>query len=387
MNLLQLLMALFLVVMTSCKNNPYPTNALFEPLVKKVEKVRQDPLLFLYTPSIMRFVEGEEGIYQIDGTTPSGNNLIEAYGLPHGATFDSETGELRWIPGFSDGDSSVNYMSHWREYKMRFQLYDLENPTFFLEKEVSLIVFDTAQAVEIETDEYAELEEDASYTQYIDLKHGGGDRVSVVSVHSDDLPYGAKIKEIRRSRYSIVFQPPIQFVTATDSKDKNGRYYKDVNFDIQVVDGRGNVTTKIINWRVFDEPKPIEVFYPEKIEEDGNVFFSIVVVDRNGEKYPSLNARPEPTLDRRQFYITKKLFSRYGASEQGGKWMYFNVHWKDIPSAKRGMEHTLNFEACGHKERECHNFSVEINLKENNEGPEEKIVDVAPLHPELQKSE
>ena len=392
MNLIQILMALFFVGIVSCKNNPYPTNSLFETLGKKVEKTRQDPLLFLYVPSIMRFVEGEEGVYQIDGTTPSGNNLIEAYGLPVGATFDSETGELRWTPGFSDGNNAANYMSSYREYSIRFQLYDLENPTFFLEKEVGLIVFDTAQAVKIKTDENAEFDEESNYTQYIDIEYEGDDRTSIVSVHSDDLPEGARIREVRNTRYSIVFQPKANFVMATDSKDSGGRFYKDINFDIQAVDARGNVATKIINWRIFDKPKPIEVFYPERINEVGDVHFSIIVVDRNGEMYPKLDARPEPTLDRRRFYITKKIFSHYGSGNENGKWMYFNVHWKNIPSHKRGEVHTLNFKACGHAERDCNNFSIDIRLKEDNrvealsEGMEEEVVNSTETHPDLQET-
>ena len=373
MNVQWVLISLFLTVLVSCKNDPYPVNTTFELVGKKVEKTRQDNLLFLYVTNekggavnTMRFVEGEETIYKIEGSSPSGAASIEISSLPNGVDWNPDTGELKWTPSYSDADHPADYRSTFREYKLNIQLYDGADSSYFSEKEIPMIVFDTAQGVVIETDSNAEFREESSHSQYIDLSYEDGNRATVTTIHSNDIPEGATIHEITRGRkYRISFRPEPYFVTTYDTKDSDGRYYKDVSFDIQAIDSRGNVTTKIVNWRVYDKIKPIDVFYPKKINVDGDVFFTVVVVDRNGEEPPSLAADPKPTFSSRLFYITRKIFSSYYTKE-GEKWSFFSVYWKDVPPHKLGKTHNLKFKSCANFRRDCRRFSVDIHFAKKN---------------------
>ena len=356
--------AFFLVIAVSCKNNPYPTDAIFEPVGQKIEKTQQQGnlLFFRDLPSIMRFVEGEEGIYPVQATTPSGQFLIEVSNLPEGADFDHDTGELRWTPGFSDATNLRDYGSNYREYIVNFQLHDKEHPRLFREEEVSLIVFDKPREVVIETEEHSELFEEKEHSQYISFSFPDGADSFIVRLVADDLPVGAKFYTVTKGRkYRLTFKPKAHFVNAYNNQDSEGRHYKDVNFDIQAIGVKGDVTTKVITWRVYDKKKPIEVFAPRKIKVNGDVFFTVVLVDRNGELAPSLAAQSPPTHNRFSFRINKTIFAKYG--DEGDKWSYYSIDWKRIPPDKLGTIYELKLKTCAHHNRDCRFFSVDIDFR------------------------
>ena len=354
-----MLVTLFLVIGMSCKNDPYPTDAIFEPVGKKVEK-SQSPLLFLHIPTIMRFSEGEEKIYEIAGITPSGESLIEVQNLPEGAIFDSDTSELRWTPGF-DAAGSFYDESGYREYTVSFQLYDAENTLHFVEKEVSLIVFDNPQEIMIETSEQSELYEEKEHTQKIEFSYKDGSRAFIKDIYSDNLPAGAKFREVKTGKeYRLTFKPEAHFVSPYGIKSTTNTYYRDVNFEIQAVESNGRITTKVINWRIYDKKKPIEIFAPRIIQGSNEVFFTVILVDRNGEKSPTLDI-DSGLLRVYQPLIKKTVFSRYG--DVGEKWSYYSVHWKNIPSNNLGKIYELKLKSCAHRLRDCRKFSIDIDFR------------------------
>ena len=383
MNFIKIAATSFFIIMTSCKNNPYPTDTIFESVGKKVEKVRQEPLLFLNVPAVMKFVEGEEGVYKMEGIAPSGKPLIEAYNLPDGASFDPVTNELKWMPGFSTVPNLRNLESNYREHTVNFQLYDKDNPLLFLQKEASLIVFDKPQEIVIETDENATFHEEEEHNQNIVFNNQDGTKAFVRNIYSEDLPEGATFYEITNGReYRLTFKPNAYFVTASDTKDSEGNRYKDVSFVVEAVGSDTNISTKVVKWRIYDKKKPIEIFAPYKITTDGDVFFTVNLVDRNGERSPTLEAEPRPTY-KSHFLIKKTIFSQhYGHT--GEKWSYYTIHWKNIPSSKRGKVYKLNFKTCAHHYRGCRRFFVDINLTDakkrsfldwNSNNPEEKKIE------------
>ena len=362
MNLTRMVAVILSAVAMSCENNPYPTDAIFEPVGQKVEGIRQEPLLFLYIPSIMRFIEGEEGVYKVDGTSPSGEMSIEAFNLPGEANFDTDTGELKWTPSFTDADNPLEPGVNYREYKVSFQLSDKEDTTYFLEKDVLMIVFDSTndQEVEIEVSGNAKFKEGVLYNQHVKINNNKDSGTSsIAALYSNNLPSGATIhEESRGSRYRISFRPEADFVTVEDKKNIQGRWYKDINFDLQAVDLRGNVTTTVVKWRVFDVNEGIEVFYPKSMTVDKEVFFPVVAVDRNGESAPTLR------VDDTGPYIVKKIFYNYITKD---KWSYFSVFWKNIPPSLLGTTKTLNFKSCTNVYRSCQNFSVDVHFTERND--------------------
>ena len=362
MNLIRIMATIsFLITGISCKNNPYPTDAMFEPIVKKVEKSQQDPLLFLHVPAIMRFTEGEENAYQVKGITPSGKTLIEVSNLPSGAIFDPDTNELRWTPGFAQGSASPYDNSNYSEYLIGVQLYDAENSLYFVEKEVSLIVFDKPQDLVIETDKSSVLYEEKEHSQYVTFAHQDGSNAVVTNFYSNNLPEGAEIRELKDGkRYRLIFKPRADVVTPYSGKDSEGNYYADYNFEIQAMGFNGAVFTKVINWRVYDKKKPIEIFAPRTIKATGEVFFTVILVDRNGEMNPSLDVYQERGGTRSPFTIKKTIFSKYG--DRGEKWSYYSIHWRNIPEDKLGTIYELKLESCAHRLRNCRTFSIDIDL-------------------------
>ena len=357
---------LFSFVLSSCKNDPYPADALFEPIGQKVEK-SQSNVLFLQAPGIMRFEEGEENIYQIEGITPSGKALIEAPNLPKGATFDSTTNELKWTPGFSDADNFGNTKSEYREYEVKFKLYDADNTLYFVEKESILIVFDKPQELIILTDEKSEFKEGEKHSQDIKFEYADGSKAKATAVYSHDLPEGAKINSRyswRRRGYSIDFVAPVNFVRASYTlKDSKG-YYRDIGFNINVIDQKGRRFEKAVNWRVYDQNRGIDVFAPKKIKAEQEVFFTVIAVDKNGEYTPSVDVIETVPVTRptrfgeKGFYISRMVFPRY--SQKGERWAYYGVTWKNIPKDIVGS-HDLKFKACG-RVKQCKEFSVTVDL-------------------------
>ena len=362
MNLIRIMATIsFLIMGISCKNNPYPTDAIFEPIVKKVEKSQQPPLLFLHAPAVMRFVEGEEGVYEVKGITPSGKALIEASNLPGDATFDSDTNELRWTPGSHDGSSSLYDNTNYSEYTVSFQLYDAEDSLYFMEKKVSLIVFDKPQDVAIETDKSSVLYEEKEHSQNVTFRYQDGTDAVVTNFYSKNLPAGASIREVKKGKkYRLVFKPEIFEVTPYSRKDNEGNYYKDINFEVQAIGFNGNVFTEVVNWRIYDKKKPIEIFAPRAIKTNGDVFFTVILVDRNGETSPTLDVRQNRRGRRSPFTIKKTIFSKYG--DKGEKWSYYSVYWENVPRNKLGTIYELKLESCAHRSRRCRTFSVNIDF-------------------------
>ena len=160
-----------LLAMTACKNDPYPNDVKFESLEQSREraKVKQDPTLFLNAQTLMQFVEGEEGIYEIRGITPSGKSLIEVFGLPDGASFDPDTGELKWTPNYFAANDPKDVDIVHREYPIAVYLSDADNSRIFLEKNITLLVFDKSRDMLIWTDSEAELREGATHTQDVKI--------------------------------------------------------------------------------------------------------------------------------------------------------------------------------------------------------------------------
>ena len=353
---------LFAIFLASCKNNPYPADALFEPIGNKVE-ASHFPVLFLQVPAVMKFQEGEEETYEVSGITPSGKPLIEVANLPNGANFDSTTNQLTWTPGFSDADDfGKSNAADYREYVVKFKLYDSENTLRFVERESVLVVFDTPEDFVVKTETAVELQETRNHTQDIDFEYSDGSRVNVIAVYSNDMPREAQIKKVRwRHNYSIEFTPPIDFVKSFNSKDAKG-YYKDIEFHVSAINMKGNRVQKKISWRVYDKDLGLAVFAPKSIKGGKEVFFTVTAVDKNGEVGPTIKADPDTSVYGDSLYISRMVFFHYNPT--GERWAYYGINWKNIPAKMRGQIHTLNFQICGRKSV-CEKLTVNVDLRES----------------------
>ena len=204
-----------LFLFSACKNDPYSENVNTE-LVGQTEQeigISQEFRLFLRMQPVMKFVEGDETAYEIEGMTPSGESNIEVFDLPTGAEFDADKRQLKWNPDFSAGDSGDSNVIY-RRYPIRVQLRDVHDNLNFLEKKVVLLVFDSPQDAIIETEQEATLKEGEEHRQKVIVldQDAFGDDMRLYAL---DLPPGAYLEKSKYSEgvFHLKFTPRFNFTT------------------------------------------------------------------------------------------------------------------------------------------------------------------------------
>ncbi len=347
-----------LMVITACKNNPYPEGVTFEPVDGSDEEVvRQEPTLFLRAQNLMQFVEGEEAVYEIKGFSQSGATQIELFGLPRGAEFDSEMGELKWTPDFFAANNPQDTEVFHRTYPLHVRIFDEVNRRIFLEREVTLLVFDSARDMLIWTDAEAELSEGQFFSQdveVLDEDYPG----SEINLYSPDLPKGATLERIASdsaASFRITFTAPADFAKYGGSSDADG-YYRDINFRIQAIGPRQHVSTKVIQWRIRDMEQKIRVATPSEVRGDDRVNFTVHLADENFETVPQMEIVHQPEQGS---FVLQRI-----QENQTRKTSVYEVVWSEILPSMQGKQETLHFRACSHEDRPnaCQEFNVQVLL-------------------------
>lgn len=357
-----------LLLISACENDPYPKEVDFEPVGESERRIKksQKASLFLQMQSVMQFVEGEERVYEIKGVTPSGGPSIAVFDLPQGADFDPDTGQLRWNPDFTAGDSAdINAI--YREYPIKVQLNSLEDDLNFLERTAVLLVFNTPQDVLIEYKGEENLNEGIKYTQKIEVSNQDSSYYRG-DLYSIGLPQGVTLKKSKSVNgvFSLSFTPKFNFVTTInyDGKEKGkdkktNKLYRDIHFSLHAVGNQGHVTTKIIHWRVWDKNKVVKVFTPTEVKASDSLRFSILIHDPNEEYEPRLSILNKPSVGK--FNIKKEYDTHQGKL----KIRVYHIIWQDIPLSYIGLQKELKFKACGHYNRSgsCHEFSISAHFE------------------------
>jgi len=79
----------------ACSSDPLPEGTIV--LTDRPFRVVGCEVFALDVPEVMAFTEGEARSYTVTGVVPQpGSPVIEAFDLPSGATFDRNTGVVRW---------------------------------------------------------------------------------------------------------------------------------------------------------------------------------------------------------------------------------------------------------------------------------------------------
>ena len=344
-----------LFLFSACKNDPYSENKNTE-IIGQTEKeigLSQEVRLFLRVQLVMKFVEGDEIAYEIDGMTPSGESSIEVFDLPTGAEFDPDKRQLKWNPDFSAGNSGDPNVIY-RRYPIRIQLRDVHDNLNFLEKKAVLLVFNSPQDAIIETEQEAILKEGEEHRQKITVLRQGafGDDVQLYAL---DLPPGAYLDQSREGVFYLKFTPGFNFtIKYYTSKIP---LYKDINFTLNVIGEQGHITTKVVRWRVEDVSKAVYVSAPKSLRGTEMVFFSALLMDINGEILPTLKILNKPSEG--TFDIAKTH------SDKENMTSLYSISWKDIPPSLFGSKKELRFKACGRYSRtaQCNTFSVSIQFE------------------------
>ena len=366
MRIFQMTTFFCLLLISACKNDPYPEGVDFAPVGEIERKIKksQKASLFLQMQSVMQFVEGGEAVYEIKGVTPSGESFITVLDLPQGADFDPDTGQLRWNPDFTAGDSAdINAI--YREYPIKVQLSTLQDDLNFLERNAVLLVFNTPKDTLIDTEETQSLDEGEKYTQEITISSQDSSYYRG-SLYSTGLPTGAVLEKSKKTNgvYNIRFTPKLNFVTRNnyDGYEKGegqNKWYRDIRFFLHAVGDQGHITTKIIRWRVWDQNRVISIFAPKKVRARDSLHFNIFANDPNGEYRPSLSIINGPSFG--QLRVVQEN-DNDGTSTA----VYFHISWEDIPlSYMDGPPKELKFKACGSYTRPnaCHSFSVLVHFE------------------------
>ena len=349
-----LLLVFLLGGAAGCKSNPYPGDVNFEPVVEAEPYVAPtEPDMFMRYEAVMQFIEGEEAIYKIEGVVASGNGRLEITGLPAGAMFDEEEGEIRWTPDFLAANDPEDVTVISKEYKLTLNLYDNESITY-ISRPASIIVFDVSRDMLIWTASDSILREGRNHTQNIrvaDEDFPG----ELIELYSPDLPQDVELSRTGPTGFRLRFRPGYGFASRTGSNAQN--FYRDINFRLQAVGPRGHVTHKVVRWRVHDTRQRALILASSRMTaHTPELRFFVTVQDPNQERFPDLRLVRNPAEGR----------VRVNRTATNGVEAIYEIHWSNIPANRLGTTQNFQLRACRDRRiaATCSEKQVRVTIRE-----------------------
>lgn len=367
------LMALAVVGLSACRQNPYPDlkGGTLQPSKPQEPWVVAPPFSVEMDSDTLEFTEGQTGVYKLVGHVPNGNPVVTFSGLPTGATYDPKNGELKWTPDFSAGSDPQDPTVQSRTYKVTGKVRSDLDPVTSNDFGFLIVVKNVPREFRFNviSGQVFHLKEGVAYKQTLKLVNAdfpnGGFRVS-----SKNLPLGATlaVDPVTPTDITLSFTPPVGFTQLR----KNGAAYaprcqltnlycETVEVELAATDPAGEMTVTKIKWEIEDVRQSPQLVAPDNVADDLDVTLYLTATD--------LNAEVAPVLSLEGMAPFGTLTFKDVTAASGGTPAFSSVtemRWTDIPADKLGTTQILKVKACAYStpttQTQCTTKVVNVNL-------------------------
>ncbi len=349
--LLPLSLCLSLLVLVSCKQDPYPEGGE----IRGTPTLTQEPLpeLSMSVDDVIEFTEGRSRDYIVRATVKEpGKPIVSVDNLPVGATFDPETMVLSWTPGYFDGNDSEDPSIKSQIYPIKIWLRSSEDTVRALRKTVNLVVYDVQRAIDIKPAHTQSVNEGETYTNTFTIDNADFPN-GPFKVVLDSMPPNMELTKIDERTYKLEFTPDHYHVNRKNSASV------DYTGKIIVSNPANHIQSKDLKISVKDVRLDSKLVAPEVLTQGLDVSFQVVAYDLNKEVSPKLTLES----DRPDF----GHFEVSTIENTENHSTILNVLWKDIPPARNAETYRLNFKSCvlgswGNSYNNCSTGSTNVTI-------------------------
>ena len=348
-----LILILSSVTLTSCKQDPYPTEGTFR-VDPPVEGQAPLPALAISVSDKIEYREGRNlGLKIRVEVEEPGEPIVKIDGLPDGATFDPKTFMLNWTPTYFQGNDINDASIKARFYPITIWLRSSALPKEYLRKTVNLVVFDIPRAISIGASRNSSVNENSEFTETITISNLDYPQ-GPFKLLTKDLPANMKIEEVSATRFKLSYKP--DYFHVNRARGETSKIYEG---KIIVANPANHIEEVDYKFTVNDVRRESKVVAPESLTQGLDVSFQVASYDLNRE------ISPEVTLltDRPNFGNFKTELIKNEDSFSS----VMNIYWTDIAPAYNGTTQRLKFKACvigrwGNRRDECKEESTEIKI-------------------------
>lgn len=321
-----------IAALSSCKQNPYPTEGQ-RSVIQNEEQRPVEPPLAISVDDVVDFLEGRYREYKIRvAVKDTGVPLVTIENLPPGAEFDPETFLLKWRPGFFDGNDPTDPAIKNRLYPITIWLRNSADPIRALRRTINLAVADVPQGITITPSAERNVKEGEVYSNTFVISNNDFPK-GPFKILTSGFPANTKLTQIDENTFKIEFSPDYYHVnrkTDGPSKIYSGK--------IMVANPANHTREEDLEITVFDKRLESKLVTPESITSGLDVSFQVVGYDLNKEMTPKL------TMLSGAPSFGKFSFSEIKNEESNST--ILNVFWKDIPPIHNNEEFILKFKSC-----------------------------------------
>ncbi len=354
------------IIVWGCKNNnPYPDSGNLD-LKPRAPREVVPPAIGMVVESKFEYNEGIRRDFRIKATVPApGTPDVQIDNLPAGAKFDPKTLVVSWKPGMFDGNDPKDPTVKKRIYPITIFLRSSEDHTEAIEKMVNLIVFDTPQKFQVDSDDKDSVTEGETlvYSFSIDSKDYPNGPFTVSTL---GMPANTELRKVKGSekKFQLIFKPDHHHVLINETDECYASWENCVKYKGKIVahNPANHKTEKDVVIKVLDSRLPTKIVVPEDLEQGLDISFQVSAYDLNAEVAPRIEM-----LSKRPAYGN---FKTQLIKDEKNNSSVLNVAWSDIPPSYNGEEFFFSFKACSLDKKknydncEMDSFSVKIVVKD-----------------------
>lgn len=347
--------AFFAFVLVGCQVDPFPANtplAVDKPNTRPIDKPWG-----IEVSERMEFYEGSRNDYAVKAhVPPPATPRIAVVDLPVGATFDSVTGTLSWLPDYAAGNDPRDPTAESRTYPVRVLLSSSSEPQSVMEKQVSLVVYNVSRSVDLKWNvSQFQMTEGKPFAADVEIKSADYPQGPFQFLITG-LPSGVEIQPVVSSPtlFRVRYTPSLDVVGRNDDYS-NGIFSRVWKAEAIVVDPSGHKTLTTFNWRVVDARQDAVISAPSSVQQLDDIRLQVVSMDPNFEESPKVSVAPVKfgTLDLQE---EKEGFTTRTA-----------IRWSGIPENQIGTTSSLDIRACVYssssQKNRCYNKSILVKIE------------------------
>jgi hypothetical protein len=322
-----------LLILTSCKQDPYPKEG--ELLIEGTgEQRRVEPPLAISVDDVIEYKEGRYREYKIRAAVREpGVALVSIDDLPPGASFDAETALLKWSPGYFAGNDPADPAIKSRIYPVTVWLRSSLDPVRAIRRVVNLVVHDVPQAIVVEPARQTSVNEGQKFSNSFTIQNADFPN-GPFRVVTAGMPPNISLIKVSETTYKLEFTPDFDHVNQVS----NGGSTKIYDGKIIVANPANHTLETPLKITVNDVRLESKLVAPAELTQGLDVSFQVAAYDLNKEVSPSM-----------ELLSSRPAFGKFRVEEvknEESKSTVLNIYWNDIPPTHNGERIRLRFKSC-----------------------------------------